>query len=667
MHTTRREFLAGTAALPALFAQTNPPRLLRRDCFFGLHFDLHPNKTDTALGRDLTDAMVDSLLDRVKPDYVQYDCKGHAGYLGFPSKTGHSAPGIVKDSLEIWRRVTARRGVGLFIHFSGVWDSLAVEKHPEWARVRPDGKPEPNQTSTFGPYVDKLMIPELEEAAAKYSLDGAWVDGECWATNPDYGEAVRRAFELKTGIRDLPRTAKDPGWLEFLELNREQFRRYVRHYVEHLHRTRPGLQIASNWLYSTMVPERPELPVDFLSGDYLGAASISTAHLEARYLAANGKPWDLMAWGFHNPRSGNGFLHKPAVQLQQEASVVMGQGGGFQIYYVPTRAGHIDDRHINVAARVARFCRDRQALSHKSESVPQVGVLFSRHSLYATSGKLFGGWGAWSDPARGIVDALLAAHYSVDVIPDWKFDEVARLYPLIVVPDWLDIGEDAQRGVSGYVERGGRAIVAGAANARRFAAGLGVTLSGEPSPQAAWVSGGEVFANLRGLWQDVTPGTAEVIETRYLDSDSTAATKPAATIAKLGSGQIAAIFGPIGVVYTATYAPATRDLLHRVVKRIFTPLVELTAPPTVEIALRRKDGRLLVHLANMTGMALAEDHAVVDFIPPAGPIEVRVRLPKRPARVTWEPGARLAETKWNAGTITAKLDRLDIHAILSIA
>ena len=478
---------------------------------------------------------------------------------------------------------------------------------------------------------------------------------------------MRRAFELKTGIAELPRSAEDRGWLEFLELNREQFRRYVRHYIEHLHRTRPGFQVASNWLYSTMVPERPDLPVDFLSGDYLGAASISTAHLEARYLAATGKPWDLMAWGFHNPRSGNGFLHKPAVQLQQEASVVLGQGGGFQIYYVPTRAGHIDDRHINVAARVARFCRDRQSLSHKSATVPQIGVLFSRHSLYTTSGKLFGGWGSWSDPARGIVDALLAAHYSVDVIPDWKFDAVAREYPLIVVPDWLDIGDEAQRSISGYVERGGRAIVAGAANARRFAAELGVTLAGEAAVQAAWIPGAEVFANLRGLWQDVTLGKAAAIEMRHLDSNSAAEAKPAATIGQHGSGRMAGIYGPVGAVYTATNAPASRDFLDRVVKRMFTPMVELSAPPTVELALCRKDGRLLVHLANMSGMALAEDHAVVDFIPPAGPIEVAIKLPKRPVRVTWEPGARPAETKWNAGTLTAKLDRLDIHTILSIA
>ena len=320
MFTSRREFLGILAACGAPLPAHAAP-LARKDSFFGLHFDLHPSKTDNALGRDLTEAMVDRLLERVRPDFVQYDSKGHVGYLGFPSKTGYSAPGIVRDSLEIWRKSTARHNVALYNHFSGVWDSLAVERHPDWARVRPDGKPEPNQTSTFGPYVDQLMIPELEEVAAKYSLDGAWVDGECWAVNPDYSDAVKKAFG-----GDLPKSAKDPRWNEFLEFNREQFRRYVRHYVDTLHRTRPGFQIASNWLYSTFVPERPDLPVDYLSGDYLGTNSISTAHLEARYLAATGKPWDLMAWGFYNPKSSDGFLQKPAVQLEQEASVVLGQG-----------------------------------------------------------------------------------------------------------------------------------------------------------------------------------------------------------------------------------------------------------------------------------------------------------------------------------------------------
>jgi len=175
---TRRRFVSSLAG-PALVQPSAPPRLRRAESFFGLHFDLHPNQNDTVLGRDVTPDAVGFLLDRVRPDFVQYDAKGHPGWLGWPSEIGPSAPGIVRDSLAVWREQTARRGIALYIHFSGVWDSEAVRRHPEWARVTPEGKPDERQTSTFGPYVDRLMIPQLREAATKYSLDGAWIDGEC--------------------------------------------------------------------------------------------------------------------------------------------------------------------------------------------------------------------------------------------------------------------------------------------------------------------------------------------------------------------------------------------------------------------------------------------------------------------------------------------------------
>ncbi|MGD0158619.1 MAG: hypothetical protein ABSB50_21230, partial [Terracidiphilus sp.] len=141
MMLTRREFLAATSAIALSHsASAIPssggalPRLARKDCFFGLHFDLHPTARDKDLGRDLTDAMVSHLLDACRPDFVEYDSKGHPGYLGYPSRTGMSAPGIVQDSLAIWRRVTAALGVAFYNHFSGVLDGLAVVKHPEWAR-----------------------------------------------------------------------------------------------------------------------------------------------------------------------------------------------------------------------------------------------------------------------------------------------------------------------------------------------------------------------------------------------------------------------------------------------------------------------------------------------------------------------------------------------------
>lgn len=653
---TRRQF-AAAAAGAALANEPAPRRLRRSECFFGLHFDLHPNEKDTVLGRDVTPEAVGRLLDRVRPDFVQYDAKGHPGWLGWPSEVGPSAPGIVRDSLAVWRAETARRGVALFIHFSGVWDSEAVRRHPEWARVTPEGKPDTRQTSTFGPYADRLMIPQLREAATKYELDGVWVDGECWATHPDYCEAALRAFG-----KPAPRKPGEPGWLEWLEFQREQFRRYVKHYTDELHRSHPQLQIASNWLYSTMVPEEPALPVDYLSGDYLGNASISTARLEARYLAQTGKPWDLMAWGFQQADSNRvGQVYKPAVQLKQEAGVVLAQSGGFQIYYHPARSGHFEEAHIETMAELARHCRRLQKWSQATGTVPQIGVVFSKESLYRTGNKLFGGWGRLSDPARGWVDLLLECQWSVDVLPDWKLSRIAALYPLIVLPDWEEPGEPCLETLLEYARNGGALIASGAHNASLLAGRLGLKGIGRPERTQAWLRHG-VLGNASGLWLDLDQGQARVLDWRWDEPNTTRAGKPAAVEVSWGKGCVVVVPGPVGAVHAATHAAALREFGRALVRPRFQPLVRVEAPPTVEVVLRRKGAETLVHLINTTAMQVAGEYATVDFVPAVGPVMLTVQR-ARPRSVRLEPEGRALEWRRAGSAWRTVIPRLELHSV----
>ncbi|NWF83207.1 MAG: hypothetical protein HXY18_05195 [Bryobacteraceae bacterium] len=616
----RREFLGLLGTVPAgAFWQAAPQRLNRAQSYFGLHFDLHPNANDKKLGRDLTVERILNLLDRVKPDYVQYDAKGHPGWLGWVSEVGPSAPGIVNDSLKMWREATARRGVALYIHFSGVWDSQQVERHPEWARRDKDGKTDGRNTSVFGPYVDRVMIPQLKEAASKYDLDGVWVDGECWSVQPDYSEMALKAWRA-AGHGDAPKAASDTDWLEWLEFNREQFRRYVRHYLVELKKSHPRFQVASNWLYSTLAPEEPTLPVDFLSGDYLGNASISTARLEARYLAQTGRPWDLMAWAFQQAGTNTvGHVYKTALQLKQEAAVVVAQGGGFQIYSVPSRAGHLEESLIETLAEVASFCRERQAASHQSETAPQVGVVFSKESLYRTQNKLFGGWGRASDPARGWVDALVACQWSVDVLPDWKLEQVAASYPLIVLPDWAEPGEKTIATLAEYLKGGGKLIAAGAANAARFASIGGYGTAGAAGERPVFLKGKQLV-NAKGLWQPVRAGSAQVLAEGFADHDTTRDGFPAA----LRSGNLIVIPGPVGAVYAATHAAGLRDIVKGLAGVLFKPMVEVDAPPTVEVVIRKKGGQVRIHLLNATAMQVAGEYATVDYIPAAGPVRLKL-------------------------------------------
>src|SRR5512138_3621422 len=102
-------------ALCTSFAAETPARLKRSESFLGIHYDFHAGKDCTEIGKNTTPQMVANILNQVKPDYIQIDCKGHPGLSSYPTKVGNQAPGFVGDPLRLFRQVTAERGVGLYM------------------------------------------------------------------------------------------------------------------------------------------------------------------------------------------------------------------------------------------------------------------------------------------------------------------------------------------------------------------------------------------------------------------------------------------------------------------------------------------------------------------------------------------------------------------------
>ncbi|MEG0579688.1 MAG: hypothetical protein RR490_07215, partial [Niameybacter sp.] len=64
------------------------------DVFLGLHFDIHATMEDVELGKCLTKEHLIQQFNKVKPDFVQCDCKGHPGVASYPTKVGLKAKGI---------------------------------------------------------------------------------------------------------------------------------------------------------------------------------------------------------------------------------------------------------------------------------------------------------------------------------------------------------------------------------------------------------------------------------------------------------------------------------------------------------------------------------------------------------------------------------------------
>ncbi len=67
--------------------------------YFGMHYDLHAGKKDTRLGTRCSPAELCPMLKLMDPDFVQTDCKGHAGYTSWFSKVKNASVPIGRGSL----------------------------------------------------------------------------------------------------------------------------------------------------------------------------------------------------------------------------------------------------------------------------------------------------------------------------------------------------------------------------------------------------------------------------------------------------------------------------------------------------------------------------------------------------------------------------------------
>ncbi len=640
----------------------------RSEACFGLHLDLHPNAGDKALGADVTEEHVAHVLDRIRPDFVQYDSKGHPGLLGFPSKIGPSAAGIVNDSLAVWRKITRERGIGLYVHFSGLFDSSAVAAHPDWAAVDAAGKPNTRSASVFGPYVDQLMIPQLSEVVTNYALDGAWVDGECWAAALDYSPAALAKWKEETQEAQAPKSRKDPHWAEWKAFQRKHFESYVGHWVDALHAVNPKLQLTSNWLYTTLTPQPVRAKIDFVSGDYDPSMSVDRARVEARYLATTGMPWDLMAWGFLNGHDGFNYNLKSATHLQQEAGAVLMQGGGMQVYYQPTRSGYLCDSICAVAGEVAEFCHARKQACQHSTSVPQVALVFSTAAVLDRSDAVGSTGGTYSE-MTGTLHALLECHYSVDILPEFRLKDRLAEFPLVVLPDFDHFDPQLIEALPAYVRSGGKLLLMGPRCARLCQAMLGVKLEGEPkaaSVELANAAGGMVNAD--GNWQKVSLDGAKAIAHRYPLRDTRKDGEIAATLNLVGQGRVAAIWGPAGVYFLLQHNPSLRGFIGDVIHAVYPyPAVTVTGPACVDIALRRTAaGEPALHFLNRANVPTSPHYELIDYIPPAGPMVVEWKLPTRPRELELVPRGIHPEWTWSQGVLKTTVPSIEVHDILVV-
>lgn len=658
-------FLLSCSAQPEQEKTLRTGKLRRADCFFGVHFDLHASEEITDAGKTLNAEMIDTFLTKVKPDFIQIDCKGHPGISSYPTKVGYHVKGFEKDPLKLFREVTAKNNVALFMHFSGVWDNKVVKEHPGWDVIRADGKPSGQKVSFFSPYLDMYMIPQLKELS-DYGVDGAWIDGECWAVEPDYGKESLKRFMEETGITEVPKSPSDKYFPEFLEYTRGLFRKHLEKYVNAIHEYNPDFQVTSNWSYSSIMPEKVKINVDYLSGDVTPLNGVYRSAFEARCLAPQGKPWDLMAWGFSWDGGKMPMSVKSSVQLQQEAAQIMAMGGGVQFYFQQNRDLSIKPWLATMLSEIGTFCRERQQFCHKAKSVPQIALLYPTASHQKNGTRPYSN-STWK--LEGALYMILDNQYPVEILMEHHLLGNMNKYPLIIIPECNYLDPEFRSEIIHYVEDGGKLLVIGSETGELFREELGIKSLEQREAVPEFIAAGNKIGAILSQYAKVELNDdARMISAFYEGSDFTRKSDIVASSSrKLGKGTISAIYFNAGSAYSEYKSHVLRDYAGDHIASLFPdPEVKVKGSRILHVAVNNKEGRTYINLINVSGDHNAKSVIGYDEIPYLKDLTVAIKTGKQPRKIILQPEGTKLAVEFKNGISTVLLPDLHIYSILEI-
>ena len=649
----------------------------KKERFFGLHFDYHANKETKNIGKNFDASILRSIIEKVKPDFIQCDTKGHPGLTSYRTEVGYNAPGLVKDLLKEWREVTSLYHIPLYSHYSGLWDMKASSAHPEWAIINDKGE-KTDRMSPFGGYEKELMIPEFQELIEKYHMDGAWVDGECWALLADYSDKATSLYKSK--YHKNPAKPGDKDYKDYLKFTREGFFDYVKTYIEAVHKMRPDFMITSNWMNTAWVPDDISF-TDYISGDLSPTNSVDSARFDGRIMAMAGRMWDIMSWGINFP------VHhvKGVIQLEQEAACVISLGGGFQIYNLqdPTNVC-LNPGSIDSWAEVSKFCHDRKEYCYGGEFIPDMGILYSVDSYYDAIDVPYFRDCSYNKELYGTMLGLLDQGTSLNVVSEQKLSyEILKKYPRFALSDSTLLSKRTLDLLLRYAKEGGELLLMGAHTTRLFADTLGLKVSyKEEKHPICFIGDEKVSLEVRDDFTLIEKG--KLGEIAYLYPADVAGdvecTNPPPTILRgevrypglasldYGKGKILLVPLNVGHSYLNEKTYELENFFSGICLSFSERMITHNHHGELEVVYRKKDGKTYLHLINLLGPHRVPTVSSFDRIPSLMDVNVSIRMDEAPKHLYLEPGHEEIEFAYDneCGRLLIHLDEIPLYDIVEL-
>jgi hypothetical protein len=408
--------------------------------------------------------------------------------------------------------------------------------------------------------------------------------------------------------------------------------------------------------------------VDYLSGDVAGQNCVYNAGFQARCMALQGKPWDLMSWGFTYDFGPNGGFGGPKsiIQLEQEAAEVMAMGGGFQAYFTQNRDGSIKPWYFKMMGELGKFCHERQAFCKGTESIPQIGLWYSTYSKRTQSNQVYG----WNVPnVEGNLSILLDGQNSVEILMDHQLKKKLDQYPLIVIPEWTGLETGLKQQVLEYVKNGGKLFVVGANAVKEFEPQLEVTFSGKPETEVCTFGLDNQMATAKTRIQYVKAevGTQVIGELYKSDDFRFSKGNPVATVVSYGKGKIAACYMDLAGAYYTYQSKAFSKLVNKVISQILpNPIVKVIGSDYVHTTVSQKDGKVFINLINTAGSHFNQKVYEYDRIPATGDLSLELSYPTTIKKITLQPEGKILSYSQKDGKFYVLVPSVEVHSIIQL-
>jgi len=636
----------------------------RKDCFFGMHFDFHADVDSKGIGLQNTAEDVARYLDAAKPEFLNYDTKGHPGYTSYFTKYGNAAPGLEADFLKVVREETQKRGIRLYAHHSGIFDVLASRRHPEWTIQDNEGNPS-NVMDVTGPYADELLIKQLKELCLEYGFDGVWVDGENWAYRENYRYEFLEKFYQQSGYPAIDPDPYSPSHLAFREYCRDKFVKYIRHYIAEIKKDCPDFEISSNCAYGHFMPEKPMEEMDYLTED--GAPAAGGVSYLARCFTRSGKPWDVQSWGALNfdDRLAASVKIKKALHFEaREGSQVISQGGSYMASNTLNMNGKmLVEDEIERMRSLSEYLHARKPYNWGSIPLENTVVYLSDYNKLRTTPGLYDN----TYLPKYACQLVLNGGRPVDVIFDYHILE-DRLgdTKTIILPEIQYLSKELISKLRDFAEKGGNLILCGTDSCRLFEDMAGATFAYD-TVERLYVQSGDHQYGIRRPVTLFEKDTAIDLCNCYSDlMDSTRPTVSSVILNSYGKGKAVFIGWNIISEYKEYHNFVLRNIMRLVLDTVEpTPYAYLEKGlHRVEIVPAMKEDKMIVNVINTT--EIDDPQEGYDEIVPLHDLVIAVRYDHAPSSVKLQPEGISPAYTYDGTYLHVTIDKLEIHSIIVV-